>query len=105
MSTVFGLSSYQVYGTYPLECSLYVITCPRVSAVVSHIPWITHPLLAIASKGSVLVRARQFCTERTLERLRMGANRKDLFYYLVSSLIIVFDTISQNAMTERRGTP
>ncbi|KAF8265721.1 hypothetical protein EI94DRAFT_1702303 [Lactarius quietus] len=28
--------------------------------------------------------ARKFCRERTLERLRMGANRKDLFYYLLS---------------------
>ena len=54
----------------------------------------------------MLVRARQFGTKRTLERLRMGANRKDLFYYLVSSLIDVFDTcVSRSAMTERRGTP
>jgi len=53
-----------------------------ISAVVSHVPWVIPPLLAFASKGSALMRTRQFCTERVLERLRMGANRKDLFYYL-----------------------
>jgi len=53
-----------------------------ISAVVSHVPWVVPLILAIVGKGSTLMRARQFCRERILERLRMGSNRKDLFYYL-----------------------
>ncbi|KAN0137375.1 Cytochrome P450 [Lactarius tabidus] len=54
----------------------------RVSAVISHVSWVIPLLLALMRKESALKRNRQFCTERTLERLRMGAKRKDLFYYL-----------------------
>ncbi|KAI9445850.1 high nitrogen upregulated cytochrome P450 monooxygenase 2 [Lactarius psammicola] len=52
------------------------------SGVVSHIPYVGPPLAAIAGQKSSLGRLRAFCKERALERLRMGANRKDLFYYL-----------------------
>jgi hypothetical protein len=83
----FGLSSNPVYGTYPSECSLSVITCHSISAVVSHVPWVVPLLLAIVGNGATLVRARQFCRDRIFERLRMGSKRKDLFYYLVSSHI------------------
>ncbi|KAI9445853.1 cytochrome P450 [Lactarius psammicola] len=53
-----------------------------LSAVTSHIPYVGPLLAAIAGQKSSLVRFRVFCKERALERLRMGANRKDLFYYL-----------------------
>jgi cytochrome P450 len=53
-----------------------------LSAVTSHIPYVVPPLIAIVRQKSSLVRSREFCRERVLERLRMGANRKDLFYYL-----------------------
>jgi len=54
-----------------------------ISSVMAHVPWIIPLLIAVVSrKKSPLFRTRQFCRERTLERLRMGANRKDLFYYL-----------------------
>ena len=85
---VFGPLWNPVYGTYPLECSLDVVTCPSISAVISHIPWVIPTLLAVARR-STLPRAGQFCRNLTLERLRMGANRKDLFYYLVSSHIVM----------------
>ncbi|KAF8265715.1 high nitrogen upregulated cytochrome P450 monooxygenase 2 [Lactarius quietus] len=54
-----------------------------ISSVIVHVPWIIPLLIAvIPRKKSSLMSAGQFCRERTLERLRMGANRKDLFYYL-----------------------
>jgi cytochrome P450 len=64
-----------------------VLTCPSISSVFSHVSWVIPLILATARKNSALVRTRNFCRERTLERLRMGAKRKDLFYYLVSSHI------------------
>ncbi|KAN0137403.1 Cytochrome P450 [Lactarius tabidus] len=53
-----------------------------ISGVVGHIPYVVLPLIAIMGKKSPLVPFRDFCRERVLERLRMGANRKDLFYHL-----------------------
>ena|SRR6266702_8679957 len=82
---VFGLFSNPAFGKYPCQCSLCVVTCPSLSAVTSHIPYVVPLLGAIAGQKSSLVRFRAFCRERALERLRMGANRKDLFYYLVRS--------------------
>ena len=81
----FGLSSNPIFGMHLLECSLYVLTCLRVSAVISHIPWVIPFLIATLRQNSTLLRSQNFCRDRTLERLRMGAKRKDLFYYLVSS--------------------
>ncbi|KAI9447484.1 high nitrogen upregulated cytochrome P450 monooxygenase 2 [Lactarius indigo] len=53
-----------------------------LSAVTSHVPYVVPLLTAIAGQRSSLVRFRAFCKEWALERLQMGANRKDLFYYL-----------------------
>ncbi|KAH9006681.1 high nitrogen upregulated cytochrome P450 monooxygenase 2 [Lactarius hengduanensis] len=53
-----------------------------LSAVTSHVPYVIPLLIAIGGQRSSRVRFRTFCKERALERLRMGANRKDLFYYL-----------------------
>ncbi len=61
------------------------VTCPSISAAMSHVPYVVPLLIKIMGERSVLARFRAFCRERVLERLRMGANRKDLFYYLVSS--------------------
>ncbi|KAH9001150.1 high nitrogen upregulated cytochrome P450 monooxygenase 2 [Lactarius akahatsu] len=59
-----------------LESSLWT------SAPLSHIPYVLPPLMKIMGDRSAIGRFREFCRERVLERLRMGANRKDLFYYL-----------------------
>ncbi|KAH9057217.1 high nitrogen upregulated cytochrome P450 monooxygenase 2 [Lactarius vividus] len=53
-----------------------------ISGVTSHIPYVGPILTAVAGQRSSLVRLRAFCKERALARLRMGPNRKDLFYYL-----------------------
>lgn len=53
-----------------------------ISGALSHVPYVFPLLIAITGKRSPLVRFRAFCKKRALERLRIGANRKDLFYYL-----------------------
>jgi cytochrome P450 len=58
------------------------VTVYSISSAVGHIPYVVPPLLAIIGEKSPLVRFRTFCREQVLKRLRMGANRRDLFYYL-----------------------
>ena len=41
---------------------------------------------AIAGRGRGPMVVREFGRQRALERLQMGANRKDLFYHLVRLL-------------------
>ena len=77
---------------YVLTCqctSLRSVTFPSTTASTSHIPWIVPIVTSIARmrRNSNFKRAQDFFVERTLQRLQMGANRKDLFYYLVSFLI------------------
>jgi len=59
-----------------LESSICII------CVSSHVPWIVPLFTSIARKKSAFVLARDYCRRRTLARLRIGANRKDLLYYL-----------------------
>ncbi|KAH9029477.1 high nitrogen upregulated cytochrome P450 monooxygenase 2 [Lactarius pseudohatsudake] len=54
----------------------------RVAGTVSNVSYVFPFFTAIIGKKSPLLRLRALCKERALERLRMGANRKDLFYYL-----------------------
>ena len=82
---VFGLSSNPAFGMYLFNYSPYVLICLRASAVTSQISWVIPFLIATARKNTTNTRFRKSCRDRTLERLRMGAMRKDLFYYLVSS--------------------
>ena len=66
------------------EYGHFVVTYPSITAVTSNISWIVPLFMAFARKKSTFIRSRDFCIEWTLKRLQMGANRKDLFYYLVS---------------------
>ncbi|KAF8261202.1 high nitrogen upregulated cytochrome P450 monooxygenase 2 [Lactarius quietus] len=53
-----------------------------MAAVISHTPYILPLFNAITGQSNPLARLEMFCRRRVLERLRIGANRKDLFYYL-----------------------
>jgi len=72
------------YVPMPVQ-SVCHVTFYSVAGAVSNVPYIFPLFTAITGEKSPLVRLRAFCKERALERLRMGANRKDLFYYLASS--------------------
>ena len=39
--------------------------------------------MAITGRNGSVLRVFEFGRERALERLKMGANRKDLFYHMV----------------------
>ena len=82
---VFGPTSNSVLGAYPRMQSVYLVTFYSIAGVISHVPYIPPLFTAITGKRSPLVSLGIFCRRRALERLRMGATRKDLFYYLVSS--------------------
>ena len=85
-------------------CGHFVLTCPSITAVTSHISWVVPLFMAVARKGSTFIRSRDFCKERTFKRLRVGANRMDLFYHLVSHRIISGAFVS-DVMAEWRRTP
>jgi hypothetical protein len=54
-----------------------------ISSVVSHVPYLMEYFIAVMGRGGSVQRAITFGTESVLGRLKVGANRKDLFYYLV----------------------
>ena len=83
---VFGLISKLALGAYLCKVqSVCFVTFYSVAAILSNVPYMFPIFTTLVGKKSSLVRIRQFCKDRTLERLRMGAKRKDLFYYLVGS--------------------
>ena len=64
--------------------SVSSVTFYSIAGILSHIPYTFPFFTSLTGKRSPLVRIREFCRDQALERLRMGAKRKDLFYYLVS---------------------
>jgi hypothetical protein len=73
-------------GCVPVQLqSVYLVTSYSIAAILSNVPYSFPLFTSLTGKKSSLVRVRQFCRDRALERLRVGAKRKDLFYYLVSS--------------------
>ncbi|KAH9059080.1 high nitrogen upregulated cytochrome P450 monooxygenase 2 [Lactarius vividus] len=61
------------------------VTHSSLAAITSHVPYVRPFLTAIVGQKSPIVHLRTFFRERALERLWIGENRKDVFYYLVSS--------------------
>ena len=54
-----------------------------ISAVLSHLPYVLGLLRVAKKRGESLSGAPEFGTRNAIKRLETGANRKDLFYYLV----------------------
>lgn len=97
-----------------MESGLQYVTVPRaspthlrpflsISAIVSHVPYVMRFITSAMGRSGTLQRAIDFGRGSVLKRLEIGANRKDLFYYLVRQRII-FLTYSDFIMpiTERR---
>ena len=51
--------------------------------MLAHIPYLVEYMIAVMGRGGLLQRSIEFGKGRVLRRLEAGANRKDLFYYLV----------------------
>ena len=80
------------YVTVPSASSVYLNPFLSISAIVSNVPYIVG-FMMYALGGGALGRSMDFGQRSVLKRLEAGANRKDMFYYLVSQYII-FPTCS-----------
>ena len=74
------------YVTVHSASSEYLSPFLSISAIVSHVPHIIEPMFAVG--GGALWRAIEFGERNVFKRLEAGANRKDMFYYLVRQYII-----------------
>ncbi|KAA1467191.1 high nitrogen upregulated cytochrome P450 monooxygenase 2 [Dentipellis sp. KUC8613] len=54
----------------------------RVYSILAHIPWVIKIVRLLPSTKRLMIRARAFGRARVVERLQLGAGRKDLFYYI-----------------------
>ena len=79
--TVPGLRLHALYDLSPFL---------SISAIVSHVPYITELMMSTfkLGGGGALRRAIEFGQQSVLKRLEVGPNRKDLFYYLVRQFVI-----------------
>ena len=83
------LESGLLYVTIPSASSVYLSRFLSISAIVSHIPYVTGFMMFAmgALGGGAIKRAMTFGERSVLKRLEAGANKKDLFYYLVRRYI------------------
>jgi hypothetical protein len=82
------LESGLQYVTVPRASSVYLSPFLSVSAIVSHVPYFVEFMMSTLGGGGALKRAIKFGQENVLKRLEVGANGKDLFFYLVRRFII-----------------
>ncbi len=89
MTTVFGPPSRQPASTYPgadsADKACSPISLISLSSIVGQVTYIAQPLATLMGAGGAIQRIQHFSRERVSNRLQNGANRKDLFYYLVSA--------------------
>ena len=99
------LESGLQYVTVPTVSSVYLSPFLRISAIVSHVPYIMKPIRYTMGRGGAMRRAVEFGQRNVLKRLEAGANRKDMFYYLVRQYHLSNVLTSLKPSTEWRGTP
>jgi hypothetical protein len=59
-----------------------------ISTIVSHIPYVVIPMMSLMGGSGAIKRALEFGERSVLKRLEVGANKKDMFYYLVRQYVI-----------------
>ena len=67
---------------------MYLSPFLSIDAIVSQVPYVIGFMTSAIGGSGTLKRAVKFGQESVLKRLEVGANRKDLFYYLVRQYII-----------------
>ena len=72
-----------------------------ISAVLSHLPYVLGLLTVALKLGESLSGAPEFGKRNALKRLEAGANRKDLFYYLVCQHVELGVLTSLNLIIQR----
>ena len=73
--------------------------------MLAHIPYLVEYMIAVMGRGGLLQRSIEFGKGRVLRRLEAGANRKDLFYYLVRQHTESGVLTSLEPITEWRRAP
>lgn len=58
----------------------------RMITLLGHVPWLARFIALVPAVVKGINNMRQACVERAIARKERGANQKDLFYYLVSSV-------------------
>ena len=82
------LESGMQYVTAPSASSVYLSPFLSFSAIVSHVPYVVKPMVSVIRGGGALMKSLEFGERSVLKRLEVGANRKDMFYYLVRQYVI-----------------
>ena len=82
------LKSGMQYVTIPSASSLYLIPFFSIGAILSHVPYVIEFMMSAMGGGDAMKRATEFSERSVLKRLETGANKKDLFYYLVRQYIV-----------------
>src|ERR1700729_3547502 len=79
-------------GVFPLSFLNYQIVfnaaCNRLFTIVAHTPWLFTYLRFIPGAAKVRTRVFDISKEYVNHRVEQGSNIKDLFYYLVSSIVL-----------------
>ena len=94
----FGPSLRKLLGTYLDTCG----ACSPVSFLISmggifaHVTYIIPTFIMITGKNGSVRGIQDFSRERVSNRLQSGANRRDLFYHLVSTNIKPMYSTHQN---------
>ena len=91
-------------------CPFYFPSCQiifdpaydRLFTIVAHIPWLITYLRFIPGAAKVQTRVFAIAEKYVNHRVEQGSNIKDLFYYLVSS-IVLFEPSIHTGNLDRRG--
>jgi hypothetical protein len=82
------LESGMQYVTVPSASSVYLSPFLSISSIMSNVPYVVIPMMSLLGGSGAIKRAIEFGKRNVLKRLEVGANRKDMFYYLVRQYII-----------------
>ena len=103
----FGPSLRKLPGTYLDTCG----ACSPVSSLISlggifaQVTYIIPTFIVITGKNGSVRGIQEFSRERVSNRLQSGANRRDLFYHLVSANIQLTCFIQQNHLQSGEDVP
>ena len=104
---MFGPSLRQLPGTYPDTGGARspVSSLVSMGSILLHVQYLLPPLIAITGKNGSAQGIQDFCKEMVSNRLQIGANRKDLFYHLVSANILLTCFVQQNHLQSGEDVP
>jgi hypothetical protein len=80
-----------VYAQFHLSTISFFNTCDnRLVTTVAHVPWLFTYLRFIPGAATIRARVFAIAEEYVNQRVNEGSDIKDLFYYLVSQVVMFF---------------